>query len=84
MYFTAEDAQNLIRNVNYEVPSLKKLAAKYEQQISDTERSIELCKKQSKNYQNEFSSSTKKMGIEVRAFDTIFVQAFFNFMLYVI
>lgn len=61
----AEDAQNLIRNVNYEVPSLKKLSAKYEQQMSDLERSIEASKKQSKNYLHEFNSSIKKLGIEV-------------------
>ena len=63
--YLAEDAQNLIRNVNYEVPSLKKLAAKYEQQISEMERAIEASKKQSKNYLQEFQSSTKKLGIEV-------------------
>lgn len=64
-FLIAEDAQNLIRNVNYEVPSLKKLSAKYEQQISDLERSVEVCKKQSKNYLNEYNSNTKKLGIGV-------------------
>lgn len=60
----AESAQTLIRNVNYEVPSLKKLSSKYEQQISETERAIETCKRQSKTYQNEFNSNSKKLGIE--------------------
>lgn len=64
-YNLAEDAQNLIRNVNYEVPSLKKLSSKYEQKLSDLERSVELCKKQSKNYLNEYNAKAKKLGIEV-------------------
>lgn len=62
----AEDAQTLIRNVNYEVPSLRKLSTKYEQQISDLERTIELCKKQARNSLNEYNLGAKKLGIEVK------------------
>ncbi|XP_046913345.2 CDK5 regulatory subunit-associated protein 3 [Dermatophagoides farinae] len=61
--YLAEDAQTLIRNVNYEVPSLKKCQSKYEQQISDIERSIETSQKQSKNFLNEYNANCKKLAI---------------------
>lgn len=43
---------------------MKKCQAKYEQQISDLERSVETNKKQSKHFLNEYYSSCKKLGIE--------------------
>ena len=80
---TAEDAQILIRNVNYEVPSLKKLSAKYEQQISDLERMIETSRKQSKSYLNEYASNTKKLDIEVlaRQFLILLILLFYYFLI---
>ncbi|UXI18417.1 hypothetical protein NH340_JMT04360 [Sarcoptes scabiei] len=62
--YLAEDGQQLIRLVNYEVPSLKRLQSKYEQQIEEMERSILTQQKQSKNFLNEYNANCKKLRIE--------------------
>jgi len=62
----AESAQILIRNVNYEVPSLKKQVLKCQQIMEDCEKSAEDCVKQSNNYKNEYFAAAENLGISVR------------------
>ncbi|XP_054161592.1 CDK5 regulatory subunit-associated protein 3-like [Oppia nitens] len=61
--YLADWAQSLIRNVNYEVPSLKKQLAKCQQTIEECEKGVEDCLKQSNAYKNEYTLSANNLGI---------------------
>ncbi|CAG2110065.1 unnamed protein product [Medioppia subpectinata] len=61
--YLADWAQSLIRNVNYEVPSLKKQAMKCQQTIQECEKSAEDCAKQSNAYKHEYTLAANNLGI---------------------
>lgn len=61
--YLAEAAQILMRNVNLEVPSLRKQIARLEQTIVDCEKKIKDYGKSETLAQNEFNASCKQLGI---------------------
>ncbi|XP_018335981.1 CDK5 regulatory subunit-associated protein 3 [Agrilus planipennis] len=61
--YLAEAAQILIRNVNFEVPSLKKQIAKCEQTQLDCEKKIKDYGKAETSTLNEFKQTCKQLGI---------------------
>ncbi|CAH2040205.1 unnamed protein product, partial [Iphiclides podalirius] len=62
--YLAEAAQMLVRNINYEVPSLKKQIAKEEQlQLDCDKKHMEYLKSESSS-KSEFSALCKQLGIE--------------------
>lgn len=61
--YLAEVAQLLIRNVNFEVPSLRKQVAKFEQAQIESEKKIKEYSKTELVTQNEFNIICKQMGI---------------------
>lgn len=62
--YLAEAAQMVIRNVNFEVPSLKKQMQKFEQTQLECEKKIKDYTKAETTAQNEFTASCKQLGIE--------------------
>ncbi|KAL1518236.1 hypothetical protein ABEB36_001889 [Hypothenemus hampei] len=62
--YLAEAATMLIRNVSYEIPSLKKQKQKLQQMQSDTERKIKDCNKTEAMNQREFNASCEQLGIK--------------------
>lgn len=62
--YLAESAQILMRNVSYEVPSLKKQVAKLEQTQAECEKKIKDYTKAENAVQNDFNNSCKQLGIE--------------------
>ncbi|KAK3926479.1 CDK5 regulatory subunit-associated protein 3 [Frankliniella fusca] len=61
--YLSEAAQMLCRNVQYEVPSIKKQIAKCEQMQSECDRRETELKKQENSARNDFNSSCQKLGI---------------------
>lgn len=61
--YLAEAAQMLIRNVNFEVPSLRKQVAKFEQVQVDAEKKIKDYTKTETATYNEFNTICKQLGI---------------------
>ncbi|KAJ8959360.1 hypothetical protein NQ318_022046 [Aromia moschata] len=61
--YLAEVAQMLIRNVNYEIPSLRKQVAKLEQSQLECEKKIKDYSKVSDMALKEFNSSCEQLGI---------------------
>lgn len=61
--YLSEAAQMLCRNVQYEVPSIKKQIAKCEQMQSECERRETELKKQENSAKNDFNNSCQKLGI---------------------
>lgn len=61
--YLAEAAQILIRNVNFEVPSLRKQIARLEQTETDCAKKIKDYTKSENLAQNEFNQSCKQLGI---------------------
>lgn len=61
--YLAEAAQILMRNVNFEVPSLRKQITRLEQTRSDCEKKIKDYTKSENLSQNEFNASCKQLGI---------------------
>lgn len=61
--YLAEAAQILIRNVNFEVPSLRKQVARLEQSQAECEKKIKDYTKSENLAQNEFNASCKQLGI---------------------
>nr|XP_031838396.1 CDK5 regulatory subunit-associated protein 3 [Nomia melanderi] len=61
--YLAEIAQILIRNVNYEVPSIKKQIQKLEQMQVDLEKKEAEYKKSENTARSEFNSLCKQLGI---------------------
>ncbi len=61
----AEAAQMLIRNVNYEVPSLKKQIIKCRQTSEECEKSSVDLIKQSHAFKNDYVIAAEKLGIKV-------------------
>ncbi|XP_071443641.1 CDK5 regulatory subunit-associated protein 3 isoform X2 [Hetaerina americana] len=62
--YLIEAAQMLIRNINYEVPSLKKQLAKFEQIQLECEKKDADYTKTANSVQAEFNSQCKQLGIE--------------------
>ncbi|KAJ9598386.1 hypothetical protein L9F63_010908, partial [Diploptera punctata] len=62
--YLAEAAQMLIRNVNYEVPSLKKQIAKYQQIQNECDKKEGEYSKASNTLRSEFQTLCKQLGIE--------------------
>ncbi|KAJ3662318.1 hypothetical protein Zmor_006673 [Zophobas morio] len=61
--YLAEAAQILIRNVSYEIPSLKKQTAKLEQSITESEKKIRDYSKNEALAIKEFNTSCEQLGI---------------------
>ncbi|CAD6208976.1 GSCOCG00010788001-RA-CDS [Cotesia congregata] len=61
--YLAEAAQILIRNINYEIPSLKKQIHKLDQTKRDLEKNIAEYKKSEIIAQSEFNTLCKNLGI---------------------
>lgn len=61
--YLAEAAQILIRNVNFEVPSLRKQITRLEQTQTDCEKKIKDYTKSENLAQNEFNAACKQLGI---------------------
>lgn len=61
--YLAEAAQILMRNVNFEVPSLRKQVARLEQTQVECEKKIKDYTKSENLAQNEFNASCKQLGI---------------------
>nr|XP_012227194.1 PREDICTED: CDK5 regulatory subunit-associated protein 3 [Linepithema humile] len=61
--YLAEAAQMLMRNVNYEVPSIKKQIQKLEQSITDLEKKEAEYKKSENIARSEYNTSCKQLGI---------------------
>ncbi|EFA00941.1 CDK5 regulatory subunit-associated protein 3 [Tribolium castaneum] len=61
--YLAEAAQILIRNVSYEIPSLKKQVAKLEQSQTDAEKKIKDYSKNEALALKEFNTSCEQLGI---------------------
>ncbi|KAH0552599.1 hypothetical protein KQX54_013134, partial [Cotesia glomerata] len=61
--YLAEAAQILIRNINYEIPSLKKQINKLDQTKRDLEKNIAESKKSEIIAQSEFDTLCKNLGI---------------------
>ncbi|KAG8236540.1 hypothetical protein J437_LFUL011317 [Ladona fulva] len=62
--YLAEAAQMLIRNINYEVPSLRKQLAKFEQIQMECDKKDAEYTKNANSLQNEFHSQCKQLGID--------------------
>lgn len=62
--YLAEAAQIIIRNVNYEIPSLKKQIAKLEQTQAESEKKIKDYKKSEATAMKEFTTACEQLGIE--------------------
>ncbi|GBP65621.1 CDK5 regulatory subunit-associated protein 3 [Eumeta japonica] len=62
--YLAEAAQMLVRNINYEIPGLKKQIAKEEQLASECEKKIADCKKSEASIKAEFAATCKQLGIQ--------------------
>lgn len=62
--YLAEAAQVLIRNVTYEVPSLKKQVAKLDTSFAECEKKIKDYSKIEHSAQSEFNASCKQLGID--------------------
>ncbi|GJQ77860.1 hypothetical protein Trydic_g16114 [Trypoxylus dichotomus] len=62
--YLAESSQIVMRNVSYEVPSLKKQVIKLEQTQIECEKKIKDYTKAENSVQSEFNSSCKQLGIE--------------------
>lgn len=61
--YLAESAQILIRNVNFEIPSLHKQVARLEQTQTECEKKIKEYTKSETVASNEFTTSCKQLGI---------------------
>ncbi|XP_077286406.1 CDK5 regulatory subunit-associated protein 3 isoform X2 [Arctopsyche grandis] len=61
--YLAEAASILVRNVNYEVPSLKKQIAKFEQLQTECDKKIADYTKKESTSQSEFNNVCKQIGI---------------------
>ncbi|XP_038057971.1 CDK5 regulatory subunit-associated protein 3-like isoform X2 [Patiria miniata] len=57
--YLAEVAQMLIRNINYEIPSLKKQVAKFKQTQAD-------CRRKEKDYQDNAAAAKAEYNVECR------------------
>lgn len=62
--YLSEAAQMLVRNVQYEVPGLKKQILKCEQMQSECERRETELKKQENSARNDFNASCQKLSIQ--------------------
>lgn len=61
--YLGEAAQILARNVNYEIPSLKKQISKFEQMSEEAEKKIQDSIKSEHILKNEFTVSCQQLGI---------------------
>lgn len=61
--FLAESAQMLMRNVNYEIPGMKRQIAKCQQIQRDCERKSNDCSSNSSVYKSKYLKLCKQMGI---------------------
>lgn len=62
--YLGEAAQILIRNVNYEIPGLKKSISKFEQMGDEAEKKIHDSIKSENILRNEFNASCQQFGIK--------------------
>ncbi|XP_066147932.1 CDK5 regulatory subunit-associated protein 3 [Euwallacea fornicatus] len=62
--YLAEVASMLIRNVSYEIPSLKKQVQKLEQLQAENEKKIKDCNKSEAAAQKEFNAACEQLGIK--------------------
>jgi hypothetical protein len=63
--FVAEAAQTLCRNADYEIPFLKKQAAKCQQQLADLERRKADAHKSASAAAADFKQASAEWGVEV-------------------
>ncbi|KAB7498810.1 CDK5 regulatory subunit-associated protein 3 [Armadillidium nasatum] len=61
--YLAEASQYLIRNVNYDIPSIKRQIAKCSQVQEECSKKVDECVKGSTAAKNKYASSCKKIGI---------------------
>lgn len=62
--YLAEVSQILIRNISYEIPSLKKQITKLEQSETEVEKKIKDCNKSQQLAMKEFNTACEQLGIK--------------------